>query len=290
MIAILIVIGLVALVSLYDYFSTRSWQQVTSTVRNETVFEKRNKKYGAFVIRRDYNRNMILIMLGIVGGVGVIYAAASATKGHVKAVVKPPVVMDTTVFDLKKEPEPVKPEVELPKLKTPSPEEIVKFVPPVVVNNPAVPDPPIVDPGVGVGVTPQPPGPGTGWTEPGEPGDPAGPILTGGGTPPPPTYDVDEPAEFPGGREAMKDFLSKNLKYPELDAQEGNGGKCYLRFVVNKQGEISEVKVTRAIESCPDCDKEAIRIVRKMPRWKPGKKKGEPVDSYFNLPITFKPG
>ena len=59
------VIVLIALVSLYDYFSARNWQQVTSATRNEVVFESRNKEYGAYQIRKNYDRRVVLIMLGL---------------------------------------------------------------------------------------------------------------------------------------------------------------------------------------------------------------------------------
>lgn len=290
MIASFIVIALVAFVSLYDYFSTRSWQQVTSTVRNETVFEKRNKNYGAFAIRRDYNRNLVLIMLGVVGGVGVIYAAAAVTRTTPEVVIKPPTVeLEGPVIELEK-PAIEKPKTEEPVQKTMSPERMIEFRPLVATNDPVTPDPPVTDPNIKAGnQTIIDPNLGEGWKEPGVLGDPNPGKVTEIDPPSGPTLAPDVPAEFPGGRSALITYLSENLKYPEQDAIDGNGGKCYLRFVVDREGNISEVTVTRKIESCPACDKEAMRIVRKMPKWKPGKKKGQPVDSYFNLPITFVP-
>lgn len=284
----MIVIALVALVSVYDYFSTRSWQQVTSAVRNETVFEKRNKSYGAFVIRRDYNRNLLLIMLGLVGGVGVIYAAAAVSRSMPEVVIKPPIIdIGGPVIEPEK-PEIEKPKTEEPVQKTPRPEPMEKFTPPVASDVPVDIPPPVTDPAINAGnqtVTNANPG----WSGPGIPGDSITQGI-GGITPPEgPAIVVDEPAEFPGGRSALMTYLFENLKYPEDDAAIGNGGKCYLRFVVDKEGNISDVTVTRKTKSCPACDKEAQRIVRKMPKWKPGRKKGRPVDSYFNLPITFIP-
>ena len=63
MIAILVIIGVVGAVSLYDFLNTRNWQQVTSAVRNDTVFQNRNREYGAYKIRKDYNRNIVLLSL-----------------------------------------------------------------------------------------------------------------------------------------------------------------------------------------------------------------------------------
>ena len=286
MTAILILVGVVAIISLYDFFSTRNWQQVTSAVRNETVFENRNKNYGAFKIRRDYNRNFILILLGMVGGVGVIYAAAATLREPVKKEAKlPPIIEENgpvIEFDPKDEP---KPEVDSKQQQTPQP-PMDKFTPPVVTSDPTKPTDPVVDPGT-VGPVKNP-GPGDIFTPPTPPIDPPGPP-----TPPPPPKEPEipaVPAEFPGGRKALAEFLGDNLRYPQLEAEEGIGGKCYLRFVVSKTGEISRVSVIRKIADCPACDKEAQRVVLKMPKWTPGKDKhGEPVDSYFNLPITFLP-
>jgi protein TonB len=100
--------------------------------------------------------------------------------------------------------------------------------------------------------------------------------------------DVEESAEFPGGRAAMMKFLGDNIKYPETAIDQGLEGKCYLRFIVGTDGKITDVKVTRPVPDCPDCDAEAKRVVKSMPRWKPGKIGGKGVRSYFDLPVNFK--
>lgn len=101
---------------------------------------------------------------------------------------------------------------------------------------------------------------------------------------------IDEPAEFPGGMSALQEYLKANLKYPESAKEKGSEGRCYLQFVVKISGEISNVEVRRGVAGCPECDKEAVRLVQSMPRWKPGKVNGKPVNSSFTLPITFKSG
>lgn len=103
-------------------------------------------------------------------------------------------------------------------------------------------------------------------------------------------YDiVDEPAEFPGGMGALKEYIKANLKYPETARANGIEGKCYLQFIVKADGYISNVKVKKGVTDCPECDQEAIRLVKNMPQWKPGKTKGENANSNFTLPVTFKP-
>ena len=100
--------------------------------------------------------------------------------------------------------------------------------------------------------------------------------------------DTDEPAEFLGGREEIKKYLKKNLRYPESAFQANVQGKCYLRLVVEKNGEILDFKVTRGVPDCPECDEEAKRVVRNFPKFKPAKLNGAVVRSYYVVPVIFK--
>jgi protein TonB len=119
------------------------------------------------------------------------------------------------------------------------------------------------------------------------------PTSGAGNVPEPPqeeiTRQVDEPAEFPGGMTAMKKFIAANLVYPESAKDAGIQGKCYLNFVVGADGKISDIKIMRGVPDCPDCDKAAVRVVKQMPDWIPGKVAGKPVKSSYNLPVVFKP-
>ncbi|OGS77638.1 MAG: hypothetical protein A3D31_11630 [Candidatus Fluviicola riflensis] len=99
---------------------------------------------------------------------------------------------------------------------------------------------------------------------------------------------TDEPAEFPGGKEALKAFIEANLKIPEVAVHYKIEGKSFMQFVVSAQGNISNVKAVRGVPNCVECDKEAERVIRSMPKWIPGKNNGIPVNSLFNLPIVFK--
>lgn len=93
---------------------------------------------------------------------------------------------------------------------------------------------------------------------------------------------IDEEAQFPGGYSALMKFIHQNLEYYPVD------GKLILRFIIEKDGTISEVKVIKAIDGCPECSKSAIKTLKSMPQWTPGKVRGEIVRSYFSLPITYK--
>jgi len=98
---------------------------------------------------------------------------------------------------------------------------------------------------------------------------------------------VDEPADFPGGMDSLRRFLSYNLKYPKRAIDKNLQGKCYIVFVVTDSGTIGDVKVKKGVPNCPECDEEAIRVIKLMPHWKPGKVKNKNVNSYFSLPISF---
>ena len=99
---------------------------------------------------------------------------------------------------------------------------------------------------------------------------------------------IEELAEFPGEASALKTFIANNLKYPETAKKMGLQGKCYLQFIVSKTGELSNIKVKKGVADCPECDIEAIRLVKSMPKWKPGKVNGRAVSSLFSLPVLFK--
>ncbi len=96
---------------------------------------------------------------------------------------------------------------------------------------------------------------------------------------------VEESPEYPGGQQAMNMFISKNVVYPSVAVDAGIQGKVYVGFVVEKDGSIGEVKVVKGIGG--GCDKEAIRVVRSMPKWKPGTQRGKPVRVRYILPIHF---
>lgn len=99
---------------------------------------------------------------------------------------------------------------------------------------------------------------------------------------------VDEPASFPGGREALSKYLQENIIYPQIAREAEITGKVYVKFVVSDLGAISNVKIMRGIPGCKECDQEAIRVVKAMPKWVPGKNSGKAVNSYYNLPVPFK--
>lgn len=100
------------------------------------------------------------------------------------------------------------------------------------------------------------------------------------------SVDPDMPATFPGGEFKMVEYLRDNLKYPESAKKKGIEGKVYIQFVVEKDGSIADVKVMRGV--CEELDAEAVRVIKAMPKWKPGEQEGKPVRTTMMLPINFK--
>ncbi len=96
---------------------------------------------------------------------------------------------------------------------------------------------------------------------------------------------VEEMPSFPGGEAELFKYLGKNIKYPEMANSAGISGVVYVTFVVDKDGKIKDVKVLRGIGG--GCDEEAVRVVKNMPAWKPGKQRGKSVTVQYNLPIRF---
>jgi len=101
----------------------------------------------------------------------------------------------------------------------------------------------------------------------------------------PPVHFTEEMPEFPGGMEAVNAFLAKEIKYPELARTNNIQGTVLIEFVVEKDGRVSNPKVL--VPLFPDCDKEAMRGILAMPKWKPGKNMGKPVRCYFDVPVKF---
>jgi TonB family protein len=96
---------------------------------------------------------------------------------------------------------------------------------------------------------------------------------------------VETMPEYPGGQEALRNFIYTNVKYPEIAKEKGIQGKVYVQFVVNSSGDVEQVKLARGVD--PIIDEEAIRVVKSLPQWKPGEQKGIKVSVTYTVPINF---
>lgn len=96
---------------------------------------------------------------------------------------------------------------------------------------------------------------------------------------------VEYMPEFSGGDEALRKYIANNVNYPEVAQENGIQGKVYVTFVVTKDGSIANTKIARGVD--PALDKEALRVVNSLPKWKPGKQQGEAVNVSYTVPINF---
>ena len=263
---------------------TANWNSVVDDSRNDIVFEGHNQDYGAYQIRRRYNWTVTIILGCMIGALalGMIVKVVLNMQGEE---VEKETVLDMTTIDLtpppadKNEPPPPPPPPPPPVMET------VKFVPPVIKDDAVETDPPppqekiadtqvstVTQEGDGDAVVVPTDGNGTGVVE-----EKAPEIFTV----------VEEMPEFPGGAMEMMKYIQKNIQYPQMAKEAGLSGKCFLKFVVNGNGNITDVQVLKGVPGCGECDREAIRVVKSMPNWKPGKQNGRSVNVFFNLPINF---
>ncbi len=99
-------------------------------------------------------------------------------------------------------------------------------------------------------------------------------------------YVLEDKPVFPGGEAALLKYIAKNTRYPEIAKENGITGRVFVQFVINKKGEVVNVEVIRGVD--PYLDAEALRVVKSLPNWAPGKQRGKPVKVSFQVPINFK--
>jgi len=244
---------------------------------DDIIFRDRNKDYGAYDLRRRYNSTMsISLVVGLSFSISLVLVpfftsdpAELKSRGRIDV---------STSFDPTLIEPPVPPEA--PAIQKPPEEAInqVRFVPPVIVTDDAVPadEMPAADDlyqEIGDGkpdeVSPAEPVPD--------------PVI------PPddlPRVFVKEMPSFPGGTTELMRYISEQIIYPEDALMNRIQGTVILRFVVSKTGDVINVELIRGVD--PLLDNEAIRVVSALPRWRPGKQEGVPVPVYFTMPVTFK--
>ena len=97
---------------------------------------------------------------------------------------------------------------------------------------------------------------------------------------------VEQMPTFPGGQQELMAYLGKNIKYPTIAQENGTQGRVIIQFVVERDGSITDVRVARGVD--PYLDKEAVRVVKSMPKWLPGKQNGKAVRVKFTVPVMFR--
>ena len=264
------------------------WGNVVSNVRNNIVFEHRNQAYGAYFIRREYPRTIFFSLFVTVSVIALGVASLklySYLSDKIIEVIVPPVddPLVTTIYDITPD---VLPPTKIDPPKTPPPPKGSMFVAPVVSDDKDTitetqPFNPDLKPGKPNGVDTIDDGdiiiddPGTGTA-----------VMIVEKDPPPFTH-VEEMPEFIGGERAMLMFINDKVKYPKIELENNVTGTVYASFVVDKTGNITNVKIERGVKGGPNFNKEVERVINLMPKWKPGKQNGVAVPVQFYLPVKF---
>lgn len=252
----------------------------------DIIFQGKNQEYGAYELRKIYNKNInralviAVIVFSSLISLPVILTYLNVGKEekvenveiNLELLPPPPVDPNTP-------PPPPPPKIELPKVAA-----AVKFLPPKVEEDEKVQeDPPTVDEMKDKVISTE--------NVKGEEG------IDNMIEEPAPAQVIEEPKQeevflvveempdFPGGQAAMMKYIATNIKYPRVASQQGLEGRVIVTFVINGQGEVANVEVVKGIGG--GCDEEAIRVIKSLPKWKPGKQNGRPVSVKFTVPIKF---
>ncbi|OFY60261.1 MAG: hypothetical protein A2Y71_04640 [Bacteroidetes bacterium RBG_13_42_15] len=245
---------------------------------DDIVFENRNKEYGAYSLRKKYNRNVIIaLIIGIVimsTAIITPYLNAKAAENRAKKTERQ---VEIKMENLDQPTETVAP----PPPPPPPPEDVVqqsRYVPPVVVdsvkpeetvqlmtadqaqvevqNLEVVEEVQVVAEEVQENV------------------DEAEPFVV-----------VEEMPMFPGGEPALLAYIAEHTQYPEVAKENNIQGKVIVRFCVTSKGGVDKVSILKSVD--PELDAEAIRVVQSLPAFKPGKQGGKPVPVWYMVPINF---
>jgi protein TonB len=253
-------------------------EKITAPAFDDIVFENRNKEYGAYSLRKKYNRNVVIaLIIGIlILGTAVIapYLNAKAAENKAKKAERQ---VEIKMENLDHPAEQVAP----PPPPPPPPPDAVqqaRYVPPVVVdsvkpeevsqlmsadqaqvevqNTEVVEEVAVVAEEVKENV------------------DDAEPFVV-----------VEEMPMFPGGEAELLKYISDHTQYPEVAKENNIQGKVIVRFCVTSKGGVDKVEILKSVD--PELDKEAIRVVKTLPAFKPGKQGGKPVPVWYMVPINF---
>lgn len=247
---------------------------------DEIVFENRNKEYGAYDLRMRYKKNLnrsmfiAFVFLLIISGTPFIMALQNQDRSQIitNDINIDLMDVDTDRDDVAPPPPPPPPPLE-DKL-----EQQVKFTAPEVVDS--------TDDDASMGTNDD--------LLKNIKNDDLPPVIDD--TPPEilkpadddvavPSYVVEEQPRFPGGEEALLKFIAEHTIYPDIPKENNVQGKVHLEFEVKKDGSIGDVKILRGVD--PYIDAEAIRVIKSLPKWEPGRQGGNPVKVTMQIPINF---
>jgi periplasmic protein TonB len=276
-------------------------QEILRSSLNDIIFRGKNKSYGAYALRKEYPKQVTrATLIGL--ALFVVLFLAPRLLEAIKGTVKIDDKLRNTVVDITNlpdpDPKPLPPPIPPPLPEPPPAAATIGFPPPKVTPDEQAPEditPPRQEDMIDRIISDK--------TQDGVKG--AKEILSDVGNdvdnaPPPPPVPKEKPVveedkpiviveqmpQFPDGEAAMFKYLAENIQYPAVARENGIEGKVFISFVVNTDGSIVDAKVVRGIKG--GCDEEALRVVRMMPKWKPGKQQGRAVRVLYNLPINFR--
>ena len=262
----------------------------------DLVFEGKNHSYGAYQLRKETGKRNLMAIL-VMFAIGVAIAAFVAIKGVVENAMKQDVAIEADVelaklaekkeAKVEKKEEPKLEKIEVEKVKS-----SVKFVPPVIKKDDEVKPEEELKSQEELNKT----NTAIGAFDVKGNDEAAGEVLKAKeviAQPEPPKEEetkvfdvVEQMPSFPGGPSALMQYLSSNIKYPVVAEENGVQGRVVCTFVVERDGSITDVRVIRSVD--PSLDKEAVRVVKSMPKWIPGKQNGSAVRVKYTVPVTFR--
>jgi protein TonB len=253
-------------------------EKITAPAFDEIVFENRNKEYGAYTLRKKYNRNVLIALL-----IGIFLISISIIVPYLntKAAEKKAKRAERTVEIKMENLDTPADQIAPPPPPPPPPQDVAqqaRYVPPVVVDSVKpednvqlmtadqaqveVKDEEVVE---AVEVVTE---------EVTTDVDAAEPFVV-----------VEEMPMFPGGEQALLAYIGEHTQYPEVAKENNIQGKVIVRFCVTSKGGVDKVEILKGVD--PELDKEAIRVVKTLPTFKPGKQGGKPVPVWYMVPINF---
>jgi protein TonB len=250
---------------------------------DDMIFKNRNKEYGAYSLRKKYYRTLLLAFIS-----GIIILSVAVVTPYIRAVgmdIKQDTEEKEVVFVQMEKLD--QPDEEVVKIYAPPPppqeqfQQQIKYVAPEVVDS-------VVPQEVGVmtmdesvqTVRDDQVAENIQYVQEGT-GEEVTPVEEE-----PVFFIVEEMPSFQGkGEDGFRQFIAKNLRYPEIAAENGISGRVYVQFAVNSKGQVVDAVVVRGID--PALDQEALRVVTSSPRWEPGRQRGTPVKVQFTFPINF---
>lgn len=271
--------------------------KLNSSEWRDIVFEGKNHKYGAYYLRGSSSKRhivaffVVLVFVAIVAAVPSFLDAVRPEKDNLKGE-----DMDYKMA-LLEQPEEPEPPMEIPPDAPPPPpplKESIQFTPPVIKEDKDVKDEEEIKTveelkekkDVAIDIM------NVDEKDASKDGKLASELLeeqrkvTAAPAVEKPFTTVEQMPQFPGGNAELLKYIANNIKYPTIAAENNIQGRVVVRFVVSKDGSISDVTVLRSLDA--SCDREAMRVVKSMPKWIPGMQNGRAVPVYFTLPVVFK--